>query len=61
MSTEAILEAVPVVFCRQEEDVVDKSNVLTTRASLEAVPAAGATWRVCLGGLGACLAGLGPV
>ena len=30
---------------------VDRSNVLWTGAALEAVPAAGATWEACLGGL----------
>ena len=58
---EAVLEVVPAVFCRQEQGLADRSNVLSTGAALEAVPTAGATWGAYLGGLGACLAGLGPI
>ena len=64
--TEAILDAVSAVLCRQEQcrqeqDVVAMSRVLSTRTFWETVLTAEAAWGACLGGLGACLDGLEPV
>ena len=66
MWTEAILDAVSAVLCRQEQcrqeqDVVAKSRVLSTHTFWETVPTAEAARGACPGGLGACLDGLGPV
>ena len=44
--------------CRQKESFADRRIVLSTKAFLEAVPAAGAACEACLGGLGAYQGGL---